>query len=1291
MRFFREIITVVAGLVALVLIAALAGPYFINWDKHRPVIVQTLERATGAKIDVRGSLDLRLLPSPRLRLRNVEITGKQSRALRLGAEALNLELGLTSLLRGQFRFVEAELQRAVIAVSVNDDGGLVLPALPVANSGQIAFEHVALRDARLLIKRPDGRSWLISGLNLEASGQSLEGPFRGNGSFAAGSGKIAYLFNTGTVENGGIRAKFTLEAPFANARGEFDGILKLQAANGTALKPSFEGTAAVFGKAVLPGGVEQEWRAAGPLLVDMRGLRSDAFEFRSGEDDRALSAAGALLAHFSGLSAVDTKNRKARVYLSLAAQQINADAILGADERPELVLQRIVNGLRLLAAGDVPEIAVPVPVDLQLTVAAFTAGRETLSKVALSVVLQPWQPVQIKFSAGAPGSTSIALQGALERGLASRFNGKARFSTRNMRRLQQWLSPGLPNAGRIAAAIPYRSFRFAGPVALSKAGFAARDAAIEAGRSRFNGAIIYTHGNGKERARLFVDLASPALDIDGLGDFSAPASALGALDFEVALDARATRLARVGSGTIDAGKISLRMVRKDGETRLPRLQIMNLGGANVAGEGVFTSRAGKADVSVDAKNLVQLSQVLARVAPSPWTRALVARAAALSPAKIKIALHARSSGAGPLTLKAIELDGTANGTRLQIKSAPDAKHLGAAGSLIVQAGNSAVLLKQLGVPAITLSGIGKGMMEMSWRKAGKASGAAARKARSTRSRVDIKAQIAGTRLAFGGEAAGFLPQPDLQGKLSISSRDVMPLLQTIAFALPSASARAPVDVSGIFAWRGERLSVGSIAGSIAGAKLTGQAVLEPRTLEKNISRHFLSGALRFDRLSLRGLGGLVLGPDPGGGKGWRSAPFQPAAGDFPPGELEIQTGRFDLPSGASGRNARFTLRLSPGALVLDNIAMKAGHTSLQGGLALRSDKAASTVSGNLTFRTPSMGLHGISGGVSGEIEFAATGKSEQELVSGLAGKGSAVVKDLTIAGADPAAMQRVLRATDAEKLELTESGVRAALRKQFAAAPLAFKQKKFAITIAGGTARLETAKSLALPGGTDGELSATFDLRAMKGQARLDLIARKRPKDWNGALPSVSLERVLQPKTSKPANTGTRIVAASFVNGVSARAIVREVARMEALEFDIRERAYFNRRVKSAEFLARRRDELAAYRIEQARLAEEARKKAEEEARKRAADEAKRKAEEEKARLEAERKRKAEEARRREAQERKARQDAKAAAAGKAKVERKAKNQAAERARRALRDAARAGGGSLPARPIISQPPSGGL
>ena len=61
----------------IALVAALIGPYFIDWDQFRPQFETEATRVVGAPVRVGGKLDARLLPTPSLRLRAV-VVGKLS-------------------------------------------------------------------------------------------------------------------------------------------------------------------------------------------------------------------------------------------------------------------------------------------------------------------------------------------------------------------------------------------------------------------------------------------------------------------------------------------------------------------------------------------------------------------------------------------------------------------------------------------------------------------------------------------------------------------------------------------------------------------------------------------------------------------------------------------------------------------------------------------------------------------------------------------------------------------------------------------------------------------------------------------------------------------------------------------------------------------------------------------------------------------------------------------------------------------------------------------------------------
>ena len=59
----------------IALVAALIGPYFIDWNQFRPQFETEATRVIGAPVHVGGELDARLLPTPSLRLRSVVVAG----------------------------------------------------------------------------------------------------------------------------------------------------------------------------------------------------------------------------------------------------------------------------------------------------------------------------------------------------------------------------------------------------------------------------------------------------------------------------------------------------------------------------------------------------------------------------------------------------------------------------------------------------------------------------------------------------------------------------------------------------------------------------------------------------------------------------------------------------------------------------------------------------------------------------------------------------------------------------------------------------------------------------------------------------------------------------------------------------------------------------------------------------------------------------------------------------------------------------------------------------------------
>ncbi|MBS4006283.1 MAG: AsmA family protein, partial [Afipia sp.] len=111
----------------LALIAALVGPYFVDWNQFRPQFEAEASRIVGAPVRVGGKLDALLLPTPTLRLRSVAIGGDNDPA-RVRAGKLDVEFSLGSLMRGEWRASELSLDGFMLDLGLDRQGRFEWPS-----------------------------------------------------------------------------------------------------------------------------------------------------------------------------------------------------------------------------------------------------------------------------------------------------------------------------------------------------------------------------------------------------------------------------------------------------------------------------------------------------------------------------------------------------------------------------------------------------------------------------------------------------------------------------------------------------------------------------------------------------------------------------------------------------------------------------------------------------------------------------------------------------------------------------------------------------------------------------------------------------------------------------------------------------------------------------------------------------------------------------------------------------------------------------------------------------------
>lgn len=115
------------------------------------------------------------------------------------------------------------------------------------------------------------------------------------------------------------------------------------------------------------------------------------------------------------------------------------------------------------------------------------------------------------------------------------------------------------------------------------------------------------------------------------------------------------------------------------------------------------------------------------------------------------------------------------------------------------------------------------------------------------------------------------------------------------------------------------------------------------------------------------------------------------------------------------------------------------------------------------------------------------------------------------------------------------------------------------VTASGGTLRIGPA--LLTDGAGTTSLQAEIDLKTLRLMARTHLRAAASPTGWAGAPPQAAV--LWEGPLGAPQR---RLDATALLNGIAAIRLQRELERIEAFEQDARERAFFQRRLRSERF-----------------------------------------------------------------------------------------------------------------------------
>jgi uncharacterized protein involved in outer membrane biogenesis len=1097
----------------LALIAALIGPYFIDWNQFRPQFEAEASQVIGAPVRVGGALDARLLPTPSLRLRSVVVGGVNDLG-KVRADKLDVEFSLGALMRGEWRADELTINGMALDLGLDSQGRIDWPASSGKfNLGTLAIDRLNLTGRIALHDAASHGTLELNDIAFSGDVRSLAGAVRGDGNFMLSGTRYPFRVSSGQGADGtGTRVHLNIDPGERALSADLDGVLSFEAR-----APRFEGTVVLAAPAAKAKGASEvpptPWRISAKTKLDSANARLEQLEASYGAEERALKFVGLGDIRF-GASPL--------LHAVLSARQLDADKFAAKDNSNVEPL-RLLPGLRSLIAG-IPQL--PIATQIEFSAEQIMLGGRPLQNLAadLRADAKSWSVARLDFRA--PGATTVSLSGAnAQPGASEGFKGVLSVESSDPDTLVAWLQ------GR--SEVTYRSQK---PLSLHGNVMVAADRiAVEAMKAEIDGGAVEGRvavsnvpaGGG---SRIEAELKAEHLDLDAATAFAralAGPQADWPEEGRLALD--------IGRAT-SAGQELHPLVVKLGYTpktiSLDQLKIGEPGSVMMEGAGSFdrANATGRLALDSSAASLGQITSLMAPLAPAVASR-LNAPGTSSGSARLKLNLDLDKSSAGRANARAVlELDAQQLKGVITMTAKPDIaairgldldalrrSEIGIESKLSSERGGS--MLALLGLDSTIAAGDGPSQFESSltgvWG-----------------SPLRLKANLSGAGL--DAEAQGTVepsaPAPKASVNLKVRSVNLAPL-----FGLKlSDTLTQNIGLSSHVSLAGDKLTFGDLDSAIAGSRLRGRVAL---TLDEARS---VEGEVGLDALDLAPVFALAIGSaghdaaEPLGAgllKGWR-------------GRLAFQALRGALPGGAELRPVSGIVKSDGQSLTFEslkggigggeanaNIDVKQGAN----GIALNARVQLAGVDGAaLHYRALAM----PAGHVSLQMTLASQGRSASALTGALSGSGIVTLESAAIAGLDPRAFEAAIRAsdsgqaTDDVKLRKIVEPVLSA-----GALPVASAQIPFNI----GDGRIRVGATTLDAGGARAIISGGYDIPADQADIRASLAS-------TAAGAAASHPEIQVFAVGSPDALDRTVDVAALSSWLAVRAIDRETHRLDSIE-----------------------------------------------------------------------------------------------------------------------------------------------
>jgi large subunit ribosomal protein L24 len=1116
----------IAIAVIVALVAALVAPYVVDWSRYRALFEEEASRLTGLVVHVEGPIDARILPLPQITLRDVTV-GEDGHE-RMRAAAVDVEVALSPLLRGEVRATELRLIAPRIELGLDRAGSIDWPApAPGFRADALSISRFDVEDGRIVLSdTASGARVTLQKLSFGGDIRSFLGPFHGAGRFVVGEDAYAYRISGGRVdEDGGLKLRLAVDPSnypltteiegqlsFAHGLSQFDGGLTLSRPVAVTL---------AGGERVL----SNPWQLAGKVRAtpSTASLRDLALQY--GPEERAVN--------FTGTAKL-TFGEHPHLNGEISARQVDVDRMLAAPDvtrRPPLVLLK--EFLETFTAAVRP----PLPVSVGVAIDALTVGGTAIQSLHGNARYDDsgWGVDEMAFRA--PGLTEVSVSGRLSGGPQGvAFSGPARVEAADLKMLMAWLEGRAEQAAASAESMNARA-----DVTFATDRFVLDRLSASFDQETVDGRLAYTWATRERPATLDGALRAARLNVDALFAFANAATADGALEVprEVAL------VLDIGKATfagVDARAVNARLKLDSGILHVDRLSVGDLGGAalDVNGriEELSSRPRGRLTLDIDASTLAGLVDIVGRYAP-PVADALRPFVERLSPAKVHGVVTV-DRAAGAASLVKLELGGSLGALRLSLNGDATAQPAHVETALLhvngrFDADDGAALVRLLKLDQILAVDQLPGQMTIS--ASGPLNGS-------------LRLNGAASAGGFSAIADGALrlnegtPTGSLQ--LRASASDLRPLRRAMT---GQAGAAVPISGNAIVGIAGRDLSVTDLAVTAGKSALRGRLDL---TLAKPVG---IAGEVAADEVDAAAVAAMLLGlpsAPVNAGKLWSAAPVGGGAFGFVNGAVNFKFERAALTQTLIARDLTGVAQFRPLNIVLSDLQGTLAGGRLSGSLTFRHDPQALAAQGNVELAGANAAAFAAanSNAVDGKLTVKLQGESEglspDGVIGAFHGGGTIALTQAQFGGVTPAAFDAAIRVAD-QSTTLDAAKIKAAVAAAMDSGRFLVLKGEAEVTIAAGQMQLRNAK---LKGQNEAvmTLDGLLDLNNATLDTQLSLSSHPAASTFIPSLPELAVS--IKGPLAAPER---KLDTSTLISWLTLRATEQQTRRLESLEVSRRQ------------------------------------------------------------------------------------------------------------------------------------------